>query len=103
MYRIDFAESSGAFRGYAYHAMDVRLVWNKPSLTVTNAAEEAELAAKIHHAWSNFVRGRVPASPALPLWPAFNSNTRPTMIFDNRCRVELKPQEAELRLWEGVL
>jgi len=103
MYRIDFAESSGALRGYAYHSMDVGLAWNKTSLTVANAAEEAELAVKIHHAWSEFIQGRIPASPGLPTWPSFNSNTRPTMIFDNKCRVELEPQEAEFRLWEGVL
>lgn len=103
MYRLDFSETSGAMRGYAYHSMDVRLVWNKPSLAVTNASEEAELATKIHHAWSEFIRGRVPASTGLPVWPSFNSKSRPTMVFDNKCRVEDRPQEAEFRLWEGAL
>ena len=103
MYRLDFAESSGWLRGYAYHSMDVRLVWNQPSSTVANAADEAELALKIHQAWVDFIRGEVPASTGLPAWPPFDSARRATMILDKKCRVENKPQEGELRLWDGVL
>ena len=29
--------------------------------------------------------------------------TTPTMIFDTENHVEREPQEAELRLWDGVL
>jgi para-nitrobenzyl esterase len=103
LYRLDFSESSGPLRGYAYHSMDVRLVWNKPSLTVENAAEEAAMSQQIHQAWLGFLHGKVPASPGLPTWPEFHSDTRPTMILDSKSRVELSPQEQELRLWDGVL
>jgi para-nitrobenzyl esterase len=103
MYRLDFSETSGFLKGYAFHSLDVRLVWNRPSLLAENAIAEAQLAKQMFQAWIAFVHGRAPAAQGLPDWPAYNSTTRPTMIFDTQCHVELKPQETELRLWDGVL
>jgi hypothetical protein len=34
---------------------------------------------------------------------AYSVANRPTMILDVNSRVETKPKEAELRLWDGVL
>jgi len=102
-YRLDFAESSGRLKGNAYHSLDVRLVWNRPSADVENAAAEAELARQMSHAWIAFLRGEEPRSTGLPRWPRYRSSTRPTMVFDTPSRMEQKPQEAELRLWDGVL
>jgi len=103
MYRLDFSETSGYLRGYAFHSLDVRLVWNRPSLLAENAVAEAELAKEMHQAWLAFIRGDTPAAPNIPAWPEYNSTTRPTMIFDTQNHVETKPQEAEMRLWDGVL
>jgi len=103
MYRLDFSETNGFLRGYAFHSLDVRLVWNRPSLLAVNAAAEADLARQMYQAWIAFLRGDTPASPGVPAWPEYNSATRPTMIFDTQNHVEFKPEDAELRLWDGVL
>jgi para-nitrobenzyl esterase len=103
MYRLDFSETSGFLRGYAFHSLDVRLVWNRPSLLATNATAEAELARQMYQAWIAFLRGESPATSGVPAWPQYNSTTRPTMIFDTQNHVEFKPAEAELQLWDGVL
>jgi len=103
MYRLDFAESSGNLRGNAYHSLDVRLVWDRPSAAVENAQAEAEMARQMSHAWIAFLRGAVPDGPGLPAWAEYRSGARPTMIFDTKSRIEQAPQEAELRLWDGVL
>lgn len=103
MYRLDFSETSGYMRGYAFHSLDVRLVWNRPSPLADNGAAEADLAREMFAAWTAFVRGETPAGPGVPAWPEYNSATRPTMIFDTQNHVEQKPAEAELRLWDGVL
>jgi para-nitrobenzyl esterase len=103
MYRLDFAESSGRLKGNAFHSLDVRLAWNRPAKDVENAAAEAELAEQMHHAWIAFLRGETPQSHGLPAWPKYRSDERPTMVLDTHSRVEDKPQEAELRLWDGVL
>ncbi len=103
MYRLDFAETSGYLKGYAFHSLDVRLVWDRPSTLADNAAAEAALAKQMHAVWTAFVRGNEPGTAGVPAWPQYNSATRPTMVFDTQDRVEQKPQEAELRLWDGVL
>ncbi len=103
MYRLDFSESSGRLGGFAYHSLDVPLVWDHPHPNAANAAAEAALAKQIHLAWAAFIRGESPAAPGLPTWPLYTSATRPTMILDTESHVEQKPAEAELRLWDGVL
>jgi para-nitrobenzyl esterase len=103
MYRLDFAESSGLLRGYAFHSLDTKLVWDRPSAQVENAAAEAELARQMSHAWVAFMRGEVPVSSGVPDWPEYRSDTRPTMIFNTQNQIQQAPQEAELRLWDGVL
>jgi para-nitrobenzyl esterase len=103
MYRLDFAPNSGRFSGYAYHSEDLGLAWDKPNRNIDNAAAEAALASQVHQAWVAFIRGENPGAPGLPSWPQYRNGTRETMVFDVQSRVEAKPQEAELRLWDGVL
>jgi len=103
MYRLDFSETSGWLRGYAFHSLDIALAWNRPSATVGNAAAEAMLARQMHEAWVGFLRGETPAASGVPAWPAYDPSSRPTMVFDTKNHVEEEPQEAELRLWDGVL
>jgi len=103
MYRLDFAETGGYLRGYAFHSLDVPLVWDRPSPKAENAAAEADLALEMFHAWTAFLRGDPPAAPAVPSWPEYNPITRPTMVFDTQTHVEQNPQAPELRLWDGVL
>jgi para-nitrobenzyl esterase len=103
MYRLDFSETSGLLRGLAFHSLDVRLVWNRPSALAENAVAEADLAHQMHQAWIAFVHGEAPSAPSVPQWPEYNSSARPTMVFDTQNHVEQKPQEAELRLWDGLI
>jgi para-nitrobenzyl esterase len=102
-YRLDFVESSGRLRNYAYHSLDIPLVWDRPHAEIGNEPAEASLAAQVHAAWVGFIRGDSPAAAGLPEWPEYRSDTRPTMILDRESRVEQRPFEAEMRLWDGVL
>ena len=103
MYRLDFTESSGRLSGFAYHSLDVPLIWNLPHLNAANLAAETALAKQVHLASVAFIKGETPAAPGLPAWPEYSVANRPTMILDTESRVEDKPNEAELRLWDGVL
>jgi para-nitrobenzyl esterase len=103
MYRLDFTESNGHLSGFAYHSLDVPLVWDRPHPNTANLNEELALGKQVHLAWAAFIRGETPAAPGLPAWPEYNVGNRPTMILDVNSRVEQKPNEAELRLWDGVL
>lgn len=100
MYRLDFARESGRMAGEAYHSEDLAFVWDRKEEV---GAEGAVLARQMHAAWIAFVKGETPAANGLPPWPEYNASDRPTMIFDRTSRVETRPQERELRLWDGVL
>jgi para-nitrobenzyl esterase len=103
MYRLDFAPGSGRLKGEAFHSEDLGLVWDKPNEQLANAAAEDALAKQMHAAWVAFIKGETLGAEGLPVWPAYSSGERATMVFDSVSRVEEKPQEAELRLWDGVM
>ena len=63
-------------------------------MTGGGAAARA-LAATMSDAWIQFARTGNPNHPRLPHWPAFSLETAPTMIFDDRSRVEMNPDGAE--------
>ncbi len=103
VYRTDFTETSGRLKGYAYHGIEMDGVWGKWREHVDNAAAEQVLAGQLHAVWVRFIQGDAPGAAGLPQWPQWTAGNRETMVLTNTSRVEAKPQEAELRLWEGVL
>ncbi len=102
VYRVDFAETTGNYQHLAPHGQEVKLVWDRPSPKVGNAADEARLATQLHAAWVGFLKGEAPAAKGLPVWPEFTAKARATMIVDTECRVEEHPAARELALWEKV-
>ena len=100
MYRLDFARETGRYPGEAYHSEDLAFVWDRETET---GLEGVPLARQMHAAWAAFIRGEAPAAEGLPAWPRYTASERPTMILDRASRVETRPQERELRLWDGVL
>jgi para-nitrobenzyl esterase len=103
MYRLDFAYSSGRFKGLAFHSEDVGLVWDKPDAGSANAAAGAAMAKQIHAAWGAFIKGRGPQAEGLPEWPSFSAGSKETMVLDVVSKVETRPMAAELALWDGIL
>lgn len=107
VYELEFEETSGKLKDYAYHSLEVGMVWGHPRTEVADADAEAALGKQIHTAWSAFIRGETPAAPGLPVWPTYNVETRPTMILGSGAsatsRVEQTPQAGELALWDGKL
>jgi para-nitrobenzyl esterase len=88
-------------KGLAFHSEDVDLVWDRPKAPV--GAGDAAIAQQIHAAWLAFLQGHVPAAAGVPVWPRFTREARATMLLNTTSRVVERPQEAELRLWDGVL
>jgi para-nitrobenzyl esterase len=101
MYRLDYAPAAGRMKGLAFHSEDVALVWDRPK--ASGDAADAAMARQIHAAWLAFVQGKAPAGTGLPAWPSYTPDTRTTMLLDRTSQVAERPQEAELRLWDGVL
>jgi para-nitrobenzyl esterase len=100
MYRLDFAPANGRMQGLAEHGEELAMVWDKPLTTYANADAEAALTTQVHAAWVAFVKGDAPAAQGVPAWPEYHAGTRPTMILDAVSKVEERPMERELRLWD---
>jgi para-nitrobenzyl esterase len=103
MYRLDFAEPTGRMANEAYHALDLSLVWQKLDAIEASDPKAVTLSAQIHQAWVAFIHGKAPAALDLPAWPRYNPGTRPTMILAPQSRIEERPFDAELQLWNAVL
>jgi para-nitrobenzyl esterase len=85
-------------RPRAFHCSEIAFVFDNTdrceTMTGGGAAARA-LAATMCEAWIQFARTGNPNHPRLPHWPAFSIETAPTMIFDDKSRVELSPDGAE--------
>lgn len=71
----------------ACHGMELPFMFNNISLQpeMTGATNEAyNLADKMSSAWISFIRTGKPDTKGLPHWKAFEAETEPTMIFDNK-------------------
>jgi para-nitrobenzyl esterase len=101
MYRLDYAPAAGRMKGLAFHSEDVDLVWDRPK--AASGGGDGAMAQHIHAAWLAFLQGRVPAAAGLPVWPRFTREARATMLLNTTSQVAERPQEDELRLWDGVL
>ena len=61
------------------------------------------LADIVHGAWVSFVKRGDPNGGALPHWPKYNLDARPTMFFDLPSRVVDDPAADERELWTGII
>ena len=103
VYRTDFTETSGRLKGYAYHGIEMDAVWGAWRKDVDNAPAEQTFSKELHTDWVHFIKGDAPFAEGLPNWPLWTAGNRETMLLSDNSRVETRPQEAELRLWDGVL
>jgi para-nitrobenzyl esterase len=84
------------------HALEIPFVFD----TFDNAPLAGDsptrfvLADKVGRTWLAFARTGNPNNAAIPIWPAYSSSERPTMIFDNECRIVNDPYQQERQAWE---
>jgi para-nitrobenzyl esterase len=85
------------------HALEIPFVFDnvETAQIAGNLPTRFALADKMSRAWLAFARGGNPNHGGIPDWPAYSAERRPTMIFDDRCRVENDPYRAERLVWSG--
>jgi len=96
---------SPAFGGKfgAVHGMDVGLAFNNARGMLTGQGPEARKMADIlSSVWIAFAQTGDPNCSKVPDWPAYNSETRPTMFFDLECRLEYDPAKKLRLLWDDI-
>ncbi len=88
-------------RGKAVHAIELWLVTNYPAGNWRTKAESSAqpMADVMSESFLAFGRTGNPSTPALPNWPQFDVDRRPTMIFDLPPRMEDDPRGGERKLF----
>jgi para-nitrobenzyl esterase len=79
----------------APHTLEIPYVFDnlagaEPIVGAITSAEQA-LAGTVSETWVAFARTGNPNHPRIPFWPAFNPETRPTMIIDDEFKVVNDP------------
>jgi len=94
----------------AAHAMDIRLKFDNlvpseariRSLTDEERADHAQAAKNMSRMWASFARSGQPAAPNQPAWPAYDLQSRATMMIAARCHVANDPYPNERKVWEEI-
>ena len=88
-------------KGQAGHAIDKWLIANDPvgNWRTRDRPGAPEIAALMSDSFASFARTGNPNTPKLPLWPRFNLENRPTMLFDLPPQVSNDPRGEERKFF----
>jgi para-nitrobenzyl esterase len=83
------------------HALEIPFVFGTlgSSGLTGKSPTQFPLSAKMMSTWLAFAKSGDPNNAAIPEWPRYSTDRRPTMIFDDACRVEDDPFRAERLAW----
>ncbi len=84
------------------HALEIPFVFDtvRTSGLTGDSPTRFALAEKMSRAWLAFARTGNPNHEGIADWPPYSIERRPTMMFDNQCRVENDPYRAERLAWD---
>jgi para-nitrobenzyl esterase len=89
----------------AAHTVEIPFVFNTfdapgaPEFVGRPGPATRILAQYVQDAWVGFARDGVPSAAGLPGWPACAGQARPTMVFDEECRVVDDPFGPARAIW----
>jgi para-nitrobenzyl esterase len=85
------------------HTLEIPFVFDTldASPLTGNSPARGALAEIMSQSWIAFARSGDPNHDGLPPWPRYSVTQRPTMVFDERCRIENDPYGAERRAWNA--
>ena len=89
-----------------FHTLELPFVFDNldAGVSMTGTGDDrVALADRMSSAWVAFARTGNPNHAGLPHWPAFDSNDRATMIFNEECRVANDPNGEERKLLNSLL
>ena len=104
MYAFNWETPVHGGRLKAPHAMDVPFTFDTlEHVGSTDRSPAAhELAARMSTTWIAFARSGKPDNPAIPHWPAYNAQTRETMILNTNWSVIADPNRETRLLWQDI-
>jgi para-nitrobenzyl esterase len=101
LYLWTFPSSGFGGRFGAVHGTDVSASFNnyRDGVGGAGADDERALWSRFAHTWVSMARNANPNNPKIPHWPAYDAQTRATMIFDKEVRVENDPRGEIRKFW----
>lgn len=104
LYRWDYPSPSYGGKFGAIHGMDVSMALHntRPPLggDTPDSRAMAEMFASV---WLAFAKTGDPNNKAIPHWPAYNAEQRPTMLFNVKTRMENDPDHDIRVMWDEIL
>src|SRR5580698_1960650 len=85
------------------HALEIPFVFDtvQTSGLTGDSPTRFSLADKMSRAWLAFAHKGNPNHEGIPNWPPYSVEQRPTMIFNDQCKVENDPYSAERKAWDA--
>ena len=108
-YRFDWETPALDGRLMSPHTLEMPFVFDNvqvaPGLTGGASPAAVALAARVSEAWIAFATRGNPDSKksGLPPWPAYDSERRATMLFNNESKVVNDPAGEERKIMDGIL
>jgi len=108
-YRFDWESPALGGRLKSPHTVEMPFVFDNnqvaPGLSGGAGPESVALAARVSEAWISFATRGEPNSKksGLPPWPAYDSERRATMLFNNESKVVNDPAGEERKVMDRIL
>lgn len=88
---------------YKFDNVDVQPPQGSPGPPLIGDDPERETAAlNMSEMWTTFARTGHPGANGEPMWPAYDTKTRATMMIDAQCKVVEDPFGQELAMWDSL-
>jgi len=108
MYRWDY-QSNMPIRGTdwtirAGHATDILAKFENADMggLIGSAPDRFPASRNFGEAWCTFARDGRPSVTGAPAWPAYNLQTRATMLIDVKCTLVNDPDKTEREIWQAT-
>jgi len=104
VYQVNYGSRTDARRG-AFHTMDIPLVFGTLDATGSQTGTGADAraaSAAMQDSFVSFARVGDPNHAGLPDWPTYRADSRSTMLFDARSRVEDDPRRWQRELFARI-
>lgn len=69
---------------------------------IGTAPDRFQAARNIGESWANFARDGRPSVTGTPSWPAYDLQTRATMLLDVKCTLVDDPNKGEREIWQST-
>ena len=101
MYLWSFPSAGFGGKFGAIHGTDVSATFNsyRDGIGGTGSGEQRDLWSRFASSWVAMAKSANPNNSKIPSWPAYDTNTRATMIFDSEVRVENDPRSEIRKFW----